>query len=97
MIINQAGFFIPDVLIGGEFIGERVVTVQAAEPCADPQVAVLVFGDGVDPTVADAVFVIWIVFVYFESIAIVAVQSIFSPKPEEAAAILKDGVYRTLG
>jgi hypothetical protein len=52
IVIAQTGGILLVVQITLECLIARIITVQTAQACSDPQVAILVFDDGCDPAVA---------------------------------------------
>src|SRR5258705_11995547 len=75
------------------------VTVEAAyttSPCSYPQIAIFTLNDTLNKIIADTVLIERIIFVYFDCIPIVFIQSLPGTKPHKAAAILRHTKYITL-
>ena len=97
MVICQAGWAVFSVNVLGERLGDWIEAVQPASASADPQESVLIFGDGGDPTIADAGGVARFMFVDGEGVTVVSIQTIFGAEPQEATTVLKRHSYRALG
>lgn len=72
-----------------KFIGFLVVYVQAVVG-PHPQLAVAVFGYGVDPIVAYGSGIVQNRPEYIKLIAVVAVESVYGTEPQEALPVLED-------
>ena len=95
-VVADAGRVCGIVTEMNELLGVRIVAVQPSQTCRDPQVPLLILGDGIDPAIAQAVGRIGIGLIGFECIPVESVESILRTEPEEAAAILKNNVHGTL-
>ena len=80
-----------------ECAGTDAEAAQSAAHGADPQVAVHITAERPDAIVRDREGVTCIVLEDGHAVAVVPVQAILCAEPEEAVAILCDGVHRGLG
>jgi hypothetical protein len=70
--------------------------IESSAKRANPQHTRLVFIDGPDIIVTQAIGIIRVVPIHFKTVPIIFIQPISGAKPKEASAILKDTGYGTL-
>src|SRR5579859_446283 len=94
-ILDDAGYFL---LNGGDTSEGLGATVEEAEtsPCADPQPTLPIFVQRRDFIILETLRIPRIVSEDDECVSVIAVQTLFGTKPEEAYVILEDGLYCAL-
>ena len=59
----------------------RIVSIQTAKVCADPDISIGIFDEAGDPSVSEAVWVFGVRFIDFEAVSVVAVETVFGADP----------------
>lgn len=74
-----------------------IISVQAAMSVTCPNVAVLIFGQGVDDIAGQTIWIFWNAFELFQVLPIVFNQSVFRSKPHESLPVLDYVEYQSVG
>lgn len=96
VIVRKAEAVVRVVLVVREFSVRAVEFVKSFTAGAKPQHAVAIFRNTQHVVVGEAIRVAGIMFVVFELVAVIAIETIRGAEPQKALTVLKNGVYCTL-
>ena len=95
-VVAEAIAILVAVFVANKMIGSGIEAVEAVGR-AYPELVVAVFADAADIAVTETVAVRWIIAVDDHVMSVVAVESVTGPDPDEAAAVLKNGLDGAVG
>src|SRR6187402_239540 len=75
---------------GGKLVGGFIIAIEAAATGGYPYISFMILYDIGDEVVADAAFVLWVVAIDDNAVAVVFVEPVAGAKPDKTAAVLEN-------